>query len=232
MVDLLSVTGNVFGVHNVDPSHPYQFKGDELGPNVLQKTGGSYPYTNHVGFGASGVVSLTLPELPAFQVGTPTRSTSTIRRRSSSAPAWTSASRTATSRISPGPASPSRAGSRERSAWAAASRSTSRATSAFQANFLGANVIGGDAELIISYNPHNLRNSGLGACFGLSAGRSRASVGIAYHWGDSYFDLPDDLKLGGCDNNWLDSQIGVNVQTASVGAPQPRRPWWLACRAD
>ncbi len=47
------------------------------------------------------------------------------------------------------------------------------------------------------------------------------SAGIAYHWGDSYFDLPDDVRLGGCDNNWLDSQIGVNVQTASVGHHGP-----------
>ncbi len=68
VVDLLSITGNVFGVDTVNGSR-YQFTGNELGAGVLQQTGGTFPYTNHVGIGASGVASLTLPELPAFQVG-------------------------------------------------------------------------------------------------------------------------------------------------------------------
>ena len=68
VVDLLSITGNVFGVDTVNGAR-YQFNGNELGAGVLQRTGGTFPYTNHVGIGVSGVASLTLPELPAFQVG-------------------------------------------------------------------------------------------------------------------------------------------------------------------
>jgi hypothetical protein len=220
VVDLLSVTGNVFGVHTVN-GQTYQFKGDELGANVLQQTGGSYPYTDHVGFGASGVVSLTLPELPAFQVGD-----AYALYVDDPAAIFFGAGLDlgfphGNFEDQPGTGFAFKGGLKGAIGLGGGFPFDFEGYVAFQANALGFNVIGGDAELIISYNPHNLRNSGLGACFGLSAGRSRASAGIAYHWGDSYFDLPDDLKVGGCDNNWLDSQIGVNVQTASAGRRAP-----------
>jgi hypothetical protein len=216
VLDLLSITGNVFGVHTVD-GHPYQFHGDELGPNVLQRTGGSYPYTDHVGFGASGVVSLTLPELPAFQVGD-----AYALYVDDPAAVFFGAGLDlgfphGNYEDQPGTGFVFKGGIKGAIGLGGGFPFDFEGYAAFQANALGFNVIGGDAQLIISYNPHHLENSGIGACFGLTSGNSRGSAGIAYHWGDSYFDLPDDLKLGGCDNNWLDSQIGVNVQAASAG---------------
>jgi len=220
VVDLLQITGNVFGVHTVN-GQSYQFQGEELGPNVLQKTGGSYPYTNHVGFGASGVVSLTLPELPAFQVGD-----AYALYVDDPAAIFLGAGVDlgfphGNYEDQPGTGIAFKGGLKGAIGLGRGYPFDLEADAAFQANAFGFNVIGGDAEVIVSYNPRDVHASGLGACFGLSAGNSRGSAGIGYHWGDSYFDLPGDLKLGGCDNNWLDSQIGVNVQTATVGHQTP-----------
>ena len=63
----LTITGNVFGVTTAR-GYRYQFTGGELGTGVLRQVGGGYPYTTHLGIGVSGVVSLSLPDLPSFQL--------------------------------------------------------------------------------------------------------------------------------------------------------------------
>jgi hypothetical protein len=88
---------------------------------------------------------------------------------------------------------------------------------------LGFNLINGSAELIVSYSPHGPAG-GLGVCFGLGSqalGVS-GSAGFAYHWGDTWLNVLGDINIGSCDNNWLDRQVGVNVQAASAGRGGPR----------
>lgn len=67
VVDFVDVVGNVFGAFG-----PYQFTGDELGPKILQPFGSPpvYPHSNDFAIGASGVVSIDLPDnIGNFQVG-------------------------------------------------------------------------------------------------------------------------------------------------------------------
>jgi hypothetical protein len=66
VLGLVDVTGNMFAAFG-----PYQFNGAELGAGVLQQSGNPprYPGSLGLAIGASGVVSLQLPEIGALRIG-------------------------------------------------------------------------------------------------------------------------------------------------------------------
>ena len=216
VVDLLSITGNVFGVDTVNGSR-YQFNGGELGGGVLQKTGGTFPYTDHVGIGASGVASLTLPELPAFQVGA-----AYALYVDDPAAVFFGAGLDVglphgNFEDQPGTGIALKGGLKGAIGLAGGFPFDFEGYANFEASALSQTLLSGEAELIVSYSPKAGQHGGIGACLGLGVGSVSGSAGFAYHWGDTYFDLPGDINIGSCDNNWLDRQIGVNVQTAALG---------------
>jgi hypothetical protein len=129
VVDLLSITGNVFGVHTVN-GYRYNFTGTELARTCCRRRAGPSPTPTMSGSAPAASHRSPCPSSRHSRSGTPTRSPLTTPRRSSSARGLTPASRTAITRTRRARALPSRVGSRERSAWAPASRrpSTSRAT--------------------------------------------------------------------------------------------------------
>ena len=220
VVDLLSITGNVFGVDTVNGAR-YQFNGSELGTGVLQKTGGTFPYTNHVGIGVSGVASLTLPELPAFQVGS-----AYALYVDDPAAVFFGAGLDiglphGNFEDQPGTGIALKGGLKGAIGLAGGFPFDFEGYANFEASALSQTLLSGEAELIVSYSPKAGQHGGIGACLGLGVGNVSGSAGFAYHWGDTYFDLPGDINIGSCDNNWLDRQIGVNVQTANV---RPRGP--------
>ena len=218
VVDLLSITGNVFGVDTVNGSR-YQFTGNELGAGVLQRTGGTFPYTNHIGIGASGVASLTLPEMPAFQVG----SAYALYVDDPAAVFFGAGLDVGLPHGNyedqPGTGIAFKGGLKGAIGLSHGFPFDFEGYPNFEASALSQTLLSGEAELIVSYSPKNGQHGGVGACLGLGVGSVSGSAGFAYHWGDTYFDLPSDINIGSCDNNWLDRQIGINVQAAAV---QPR----------
>jgi hypothetical protein len=221
VVDLLSITGNVFGVHTVN-GYPYTFSHDELGPNVLQQTGGTFPHTDHVGIGASGVASLTLPELPAFQVGA-----AYALYVDDPAAVFFGAGMDVglphgNFEDQPGTGIALKGGLKGAIGLSGGFPFDFEGYANFEASALSQTLLSGEAELIVSYSPQAGHHGGIGACLGLGVGDLSGNAGFAYHWGDTYFDLPGDINIGSCDNNWLDRQIGVDVQTAIAGHLNPR----------
>ena len=215
VVALLSITGNVFGVDTVNGAR-YQFNGSELGTGVLQKTGGTFPYTNHVGIGVSGVASLTLPELPAFQVGS-----AYALYVDDPAAVFFGAGLDiglphGNFEDQPGTGIALKGGLKGAIGLAGGFPFDFEGYANFEASALSQTLLSGEAELIVSYSPKPGQHGGIGACLGLGVGNVSGSAGFAYHWGDTYFDLPGDINIGSCDNNWLDRQIGVNVQGADL----------------
>ena len=215
VVDLLSITGNVFGVDTVNGAR-YQFNGSELGTGVLQQTGGTFPYTNHVGIGVSGVASLTLPELPAFQVGS-----AYALYVDDPAAVFFGAGLDiglphGNFEDQPGTGIALKGGLKGAIGLAGGFPFDFEGYANFEASALSQTLLSGEAELIVSYSPKAGQHGGIGACLGLGVGNVSGSAGFAYHWGDTYIDLPGDINIGSCDNNWLDRQIGVNVQAAAV----------------
>jgi hypothetical protein len=224
VLDLLSITGNVVGVDTVNGAR-YDFSHNELGAGVLQQTGGAFPYTNHVGIGASGVASLTLPELPAFQVG----DAYALYVDDPAAVFFGAGIDTGfphgNYEDQPGLGIALKGGI----------KGAIGLGRGFPFDFEGyLNIaadagpfsISGEAEAIISYSPQNGHHGGIGLCVGLGAGNGSSnasgSAGIAYHWGDTWFTVLGHLNFGSCTNNWLDQEIGVNVQAARVARGGPR----------
>ena len=220
VVDLLSITGNVFGVDTVNGAR-YQFNGSELGNGVLQKTGGTFPYTDHVGIGVSGVASLTLPELPALQVG----SAYALYVDDPAAVFFGAGLDVGFPHGNyedpPGTGIALKGGLKGAIGLGRGFPFDFEGYANFQASALSATLLSGEAELIVSYSPKSGQHGGIGACLGLGVGNVTGSAGFAYHWGDTYFDLPGDINIGSCDNNWLDRQIGVDVQAAAFGHRSP-----------
>jgi hypothetical protein len=224
VVDILSITGNVFGVHTVN-GYRYTFGGDELGPNVLQQTGGTFPYTNHLGIGASGVASLTLPELPTFQIGNAYALFVDDPAAIFFGAGLDTGFPHGNYEDPPGTGIAIKGGIKGAIGLGSLPPPFDfEGYAAVSASVLGANLISGGAELIVSYSPRAGHHGGLGVCFGLSSQSLGVggSAGIAYHWGDTWFTVLRGINFGSCDLNWLDREIGVSVQAATAAHQGPR----------
>ncbi len=182
---------------------------------MLQQTGGAFPYTDHVGIGVSGVASLTLPELPAFQVG----SAYALYVDDPAAVFFGAGLDIGLPHGNfedpPGTGIALNGGLKGAIGLAGGFPFDFEGYANFELSALSQTLLSGEAELIVSYSPKAGQHGGIGACLGLGVGDGSVSAGFAFHWGQlSIFQLAGDINIGSCDNNWLDRQIGVNVQAA------------------
>lgn len=234
-LEVVTITGNVFGVKTAN-NYRYQFTGGELGTGVLRQVGGGYPYTTHLGIGVSGVVSLSLPDLPSFQLAS------------------------AYALYVDDPAAIFVGGGFDFGFPGGNYENTPNTGIGIRGGVAGAiglrggfpfdleayadvvvqvrpvlgefTVLRGGLQALMSYAPGGRGGLGLCGYASLFDGALDASAGIAFPWGDTFtiaglydvFKNHATISLDGnvCADNWLDRQIGVNVQTASVGDQEPR----------
>jgi hypothetical protein len=228
VAQVLTITANLFGVET-NNGYKYQFTGNELGPGVLKKTGGVYPVTNHLAIGGSGVLSLSLPNLPSFQL----------------------ANAYALYVDDPGAVffgagfcfglpsgdcqNPPNTGIAINGGLDGAIGLSNGTPFDIEGHvgvfaqvgaggILEYKVLDGQLDAIVSYSP-TAPQGGIGVCGTASVlgGTVTASAHVGYHWGESFSDVLShevDVELNGnaCTNDWLTNNFSVNVQQAHDAA--------------
>jgi hypothetical protein len=231
VAEVLGITGNVFAVST--DGTKYEFNGEELGPGVLQKFGNppSYPYTEHLAIGASGVVSLSLPDLPSFQVGDAyglyvddPAAVFFGAKFDFSVPSGNTFEN---------PPNNGLAIEGGLNGAIGLTGGTPFDIEGFVKVFaqvgaggeLETEALNGTVEAIVSHAPNPQGGNalgGIGACGSMSVFGDQEGASVAYHWGDSILHiLEHDIDIGSfaCEDTWFNSQnLTVNVQAADARA--------------
>jgi hypothetical protein len=225
VVKVLTITANLFGVET-NKGYQYKFTGNELGPGVLQQAGGVFPVTNHLAIGGSGVLSLSLPNLPSFQLA------NAYGLYVDDPPAVFFGAGFCFALPSGDCHNPPNAGIAINGGLNGAIGLSNGTPFDIEGHvgvfaqvgiggIFETQVFGGQVDAIVSYSP--TQPSGIAVCGTAKVwGNLSASAFVGYHWGESLSDVllhevDVDLTGDACANDWQ-SSFSVNVQQAHDAA--------------
>ncbi|MHB1567860.1 MAG: hypothetical protein ACYC0H_01535, partial [Solirubrobacteraceae bacterium] len=214
VVSLLNVAASLFGV-DTSNGYRYTFASGDLSPCSLPKFGGSYPYTDHLGLGACGSVSLTLPGLDPIQVA----QAYALYVDDPGAVFFGGglcfaipAGGGHDCHNPPGTGLALDAGVDGAIGFGSGTPFDFEGHASVVAKLFGLQVFGGSAQALVSRGPGG--EGGIGVCAGVDG----ASVGMAYPWHASIIDVLQNDLVSPCGDAWLAQKLGVNVQAAAARA--------------
>ena len=233
VVGVLEVAADLFGVETSNGYH-YSFSHDELSPCTLPEVGGSYPYTDHLGIGACGSLSLTLPG----PVTVPLAKAYALYVDDSGGAQHQGAvffGGGACFAIPSGddhdchnpPGTGIALGAEVDGAIGLGTGTPFdfEGDANVTAEFSGFTVLAGQAQALVSHGPSGTGGIGVCGTVSLFNGAIYGSGGFAYPWHENVGDFlsnaffnhqgvvfSTDKNQPACDLDWLNGQIGVNVQ--------------------
>jgi hypothetical protein len=219
---------NLFSVETSN-GYRYSFSPDELSPCTLPQVEGSYPYTDHLGIGACGSVPLTLPGPVMVPLA---HAYALYVDDSGSGSGAVFFGGGACLAISSGDCDNPPGTGIALGAEVAGAVGLSQGTpfdfegdANVTAKYDGYTILAGQAQALVSHGPSD--SGGIGVCGNVSLfdGNINGSGGFAYPWTESIGDFlsnalfknqgvvfSTDPSQPACGLDWLNAQIGVNVQ--------------------
>ena len=238
--NFVQLTGEVFAVWTKDGGQ-YQFTGSELGttksgsPYLLPSYGGDpphleYPYTNGWALGIGASVSLNLPQLgqiefadgyalyvndpgalwfgAEFDLGLPSGN---FEDQPGTGIAFKGGIAGAVGSVGG-----------KAAFWVEGNAAV--ALNVLCSSDCSGNVFSASLDAIISDAPGEANSGGIAICGSLDGG----TVGVGYHWGDGFSQLPGDFHSGGsCSDGWF-GEFRVAVQPAAASDARARTASVLA----